>query len=255
MTIGSEDSSYIVYVDESGDHGLQGLDDKYPVFVLAFCIFHKKYYAEQVVPAVEKFKFRHFGHDLVVLHEHEIRKEKGAFTFFKGREHKQAFIGDLNSIISDSNFILLSCVVDKIKLQQQGIVSDNIYHKALLFCMESLALFLKEKKQENLTTHVIVECRGKKEDRDLELEFRRICDGANKFGEKLPLNVVFGNKMTNSSGLQFADLVARPIGLNHIRPDQPNRAFDVLKKKLFCSGGRSSVGQGYEDWGLKVYPA
>ncbi len=29
-------SDYIVYVDESGDHGLQNLDPNYPVFVLAF---------------------------------------------------------------------------------------------------------------------------------------------------------------------------------------------------------------------------
>jgi hypothetical protein len=31
-------SEYIVYVDESGDHGLETIDPNYPVFVLAFCI-------------------------------------------------------------------------------------------------------------------------------------------------------------------------------------------------------------------------
>ncbi|MCG5493329.1 DUF3800 domain-containing protein [Ectothiorhodospira variabilis] len=81
-------SDYIVYVDESGDHGLQSLDPHYPVFVLAFCIFHKCYYSETVVSELQKFKFRHFGHDLVILHEHEIRKENGDFTFFRNREHK-----------------------------------------------------------------------------------------------------------------------------------------------------------------------
>ena len=30
---------YIVYVDESGDHGMQSIDEQYPVFVLAFCVF------------------------------------------------------------------------------------------------------------------------------------------------------------------------------------------------------------------------
>lgn len=39
-------SDYIVYVDESGDHTLNGYNSKYPVFVLAFCIFHKRYYTE-----------------------------------------------------------------------------------------------------------------------------------------------------------------------------------------------------------------
>ena len=32
-------SKYIVYVDESGDHSLQSIDDNYPLFVLAFCNF------------------------------------------------------------------------------------------------------------------------------------------------------------------------------------------------------------------------
>ena len=37
-------SEYIVYVDESGDHGLVSIDPTYPLFVLAFCIFHKPTY-------------------------------------------------------------------------------------------------------------------------------------------------------------------------------------------------------------------
>jgi hypothetical protein len=69
-------SDYIVYVDESGDHGLVSIDEKFPVFVLAFCVFHKKHYSEKVIPAIEQFKFDYFGHDCVVLHEHEIRKQK-----------------------------------------------------------------------------------------------------------------------------------------------------------------------------------
>lgn len=254
VQIGGSDSSYIVYVDESGDHSIESIDSAFPVFVLAFCVFHKKYYAEHVVPSVEKFKFRHFGHDLVVLHEHEIRKEKGAFNIFKGPEHRQAFLSDLHAIMSSANFILISCVVDKQRLQKQGSTKDNVYNIALAHCMESLMDFLKEKQQEDLTTHVVVECRGNREDKDLELEFRRICDGANKNGAQLPLKIIFGNKMINSSGLQFADLVARPIGIRQIRPEQANRAFDVLKTKFYCSGGRKNVGEGYEDWGLKVYP-
>ena len=45
-------SDYVVYVDESGDHNLQSIDSGYPVFVLAFCIFHKKYYCEKLVPEI-----------------------------------------------------------------------------------------------------------------------------------------------------------------------------------------------------------
>ena len=66
--------------------------------------------------------------------------------------------------------------------------------------------------------------------------------------------MVFADKRTNLVGLQLADLVARPVGLSHIRPGQPNQAFDVLKRKFFCAGGRNHVGEGFNEVGLMVYP-
>lgn len=57
-----------------------------------------------------------------------------------------------------------------------------------------------------------------------------------------------------SSGLQLADLVARPIGLHVLRRGQTNRAFDILKHKFFCAGGPYKVGENYEEWGLKIFP-
>ncbi|MFM0341829.1 DUF3800 domain-containing protein [Paraburkholderia fungorum] len=248
-------SNFVVYVDESGDHGMQTLDANYPVFVLAFCVFYKRHYSEKVVPALHKFKFNHFGHDLVVLHEHEIRKEKGDFRFFVNREHKQQFICELTGIIELSNFILISCVIDKIRLRERGDADNNPYHLALGFCLETLYEFLQEKNQDGALTHVVVECRGKKEDNELELEFRRICDGANRLGISLPFDVIFADKKVDSPGLQLADLVARPVGMSVIRPGQENRAFEVLKRKFYCSGGRERLGEGYEDWGLKIFPS
>lgn len=251
----SKYSNYVVYVDESGDHGMESPDPTYPVFVLALCVFHKRHYCEKVVPALEKFKFNHFGHDLVVLHEHEIRKEKGAFTFFANRQHKNDFLSGLTSIIETCNFILISCAIDKLVLKAKGGISPNPYHLALGFCLETLYEFLQEKNQDSVLTHVIVECRGKKEDNELELEFRRMCDGANRLNKPLPFDIVFADKKVNSSGLQLADLVARPIGLHVLRPAQANRAFDALKSKFYCSGGREKAGTGFENWGLKVFPA
>jgi hypothetical protein len=247
-------SKYVVYVDESGDHSLQNIDENYPVFVLAFCVFHKRHYSEQVIPALEKFKFNHFGHDQIILHETEIRKEKGSFTIFRSRDQKDQFINELTQIVAYSNFILISCVIDKRELPKQNVTENNPYHIALGFCLESLYAFLQEKQQHTLKTHVVVECRGKKEDKELELEFRRICDGNNRLNQILPFDVLFADKKAMSSGLQLADLVARPIGLSVFKPGQPNRAFDALKQKFYCDGGRNKVGQDYEGHGLKIYP-
>jgi len=235
-------SKFIVYVDESGDHGMQTIDANYPVFVLAFCVFHKVHYSEKVVPALEKFKFKHFGHDQIVLHENEIRKEKGRFRIFPAREQKE------------SNFILISCVIEKNRLREEE-KSPNPYHIALRFCLETLHQFLEEKGEQDKITHVVVEQRGEKEDKDLELEFRRICAGQNCMEKPLPFQILFSDKKAMSSGLQLADLVARPIGLSVFRGEQGNRAFEVLKKKFFCAGGRANVGADYQEWGLKIFPA
>lgn len=148
-----------------------------------------------------------------------------------------------------------SCVIDNIRLHERGETDNNPYHLALGFCLETLYGFLQEKKQDDSLTHVVVECRGKKEDNELELEFRRICDGANRLGKPLPFDIIFADKKVDSPGLQLADLVARPVGMSIVRPGQENRAFEVLKRKFYCSGGRERLGQGYEDWGLKIFPA
>lgn len=248
-------SKYIIYVDESGDHNLQTIDDQYPLFVLAFCVFHKRHYSEQVVSALEKFKFNHFGHDQIILHENEIRKEKGIFNIFRSREQKLQFLDELTGIIDHSKFILISCVIDKRALRKQADVESNPYHIALSFCLETLYEFLEEKEQHQMKTFVVVECRGKKEDNELELEFRRICDGNNRLVKQLPFEVLFSDKKALSSGLQLADLVARPIGLNVLRPGQENRAFEVLKRKFYCDGGRDRIGSGYEGFGMKIYPS
>jgi hypothetical protein len=247
-------SDYIIYVDESGDHSLQSIQEAYPVFVLAFCVFHKRHYAEKIIRDLQKFKFKYFGHDIVILHEHEMRKQKEPFNIFRNRESHQEFMAELSTIISDSNFILISCVIDKIKLTQKLQQADNPYHIALGICLEALYNFLAEKGQQDNITHIVVERRGKKEDNELELEFRRICDGENWYNQKLPFQIQFADKKTNSAGLQLADLVARPIGLHVMRPQQQNRAFDVLTRKFYCQGGRKDLGRNYEGLGLKCFP-
>lgn len=250
----SEFSDYVVYVDESGDHSLASIDADYPVFVLAFCIFHKRHYAEKIIPALEKFKFNFFGHDAIVLHENEIRKQTGDFTPLNNREMRQIFMDELSKIMDTSNFILVACVIDKFRLKESGGNVDNPYHLALSSCLQSLYDFLSEKKQLDRRTHVLVECRGKKEDKELELEFRRLCDANQLKGLDYPFEVIFVDKKANSSGLQLADLVARPVGVNYLKPTQKNRAFDILKSKFFCRGGRKNLGKDFQGYGLKILP-
>lgn len=242
-------SDYLVFVDESGDHGLITIDPNYPVFVLAFCVIQKSDYVTKIVPAIQNFKFKHFGHDNVILHEREIRKESGDFAFLKSKKKKDAFIGELTQIVFDAPFTLICSVIQKEKLKQQYANPANPYHVALGFGLERVHYYLQSRGAGQKMTYVTVEKRGRKEDAELELEFRRDCDGKNYNGEKLPLEIVFADKRANLPGLQMTDLVARPVGMSILRPEQPNRAFEVLEKKFYTSTYGKRQG-----WGLKCFP-
>lgn len=242
-------SEYLVFVDESGDHGLGNIDPDYPVFVLAFCVMRKTDYISTIVPAIQAFKFKHFGHDNVILHERDMRKDIGAFAFLKSKEKKTAFLEELTQIVAAAPFTLACSVIRKEALKQRYANPENPYHVALGFGLERVHYFLKAQGTGVARTHVMVERRGKKEDAELELEFRRLCDGGNFNGDQLPLEIVFVDKKANLPGLQLADLVARPVGMSILRPGQPNRAFEVLEDKFYKSPNGKRNG-----WGLKCFP-
>lgn len=163
-------------------------------------------------------------------------------------------MAELGDVIEENNFILVSVAIDKTKLSKRYRTPDNPYHIALKLCLERLYYFLREKLQEDKLTHIVVENRGKKEDAELELEFREICSGKNGMEKTLAFELVFADKKSNSPGLQLADLVARPIGLHVLKPGQENRAFKILEKKFYCKEGPECAGSGYEGYGLKRFP-
>jgi len=225
-------SDFVVYVDESGDHGLKTMDNTYPMFVLAFCVFNKQQYANDITPKLQEFNFRYFGHDMVVLHEHEIRKPKGPFTILFDPEIRDRFMKDLNTIIAQADFKIVATSIRKDEFVKKHGDTDNLYNVALRSCLKRLYRFLDTQGQSHCITNIIFEQRGKQEDNELELEFRRVCDEENPTGIPLPFSIVLANKQINSCGLQLADLVARPIGRKQLNPEQVNRAYDVIGDQI-----------------------
>ncbi len=235
-----EKSDYIVYVDESGDHGLKNIDPNYPIFVLTFCCFNIKNYIEKSVPALQSFKFKYFGHDQIVLHETDIRKNKEPFQFLRtNKDLRESFLNDLSNIIETTSFTIVPIIIDKSKLKSKYSSPFNPYHLGLRFGLEKLNEILLYNAQENKEVSLVFEQRGSNEDKDLELEFLRICNKNEQFGykrvnfDKMSYRLLMANKKSNSSGLQLADLTARPIGLKYLRPKQENRAYDIIKPKIY----------------------
>lgn len=240
---------YIVYVDESGDHGLVTIDPQFPVFVLAFCVFEIASYVDLVVPSIERLKFEFFGHDTVILHENDIRKSKPPFDILRDATLRQSFMQRLTGIIAAAPFTIVASVIRKELFRGRAPQGSNPYHVAMQFGLERVFMELQAHGQRGKPTYVVFESRGAKEDLELELEFRRIMDRSGIQGMADTLRFTCVSKQVNSSGLQLADMIARPIGLHSIRPDQVNRAWDLIQGKIRRSGSGNIVG-----YGLKTYP-
>ncbi len=187
---------------------------------------------------------------MVVLHEQDIRKKTGAFSQMS-KEKREVFFDSLNALIASADFTLLATVIDKHKLKIENAIGTHAYHLAMQFGLEKLHHFLQSRDQQNRLTHIICEVRGRVEDRSLELEFVHVCSGHNSLNRPLPFQLIIADKKTNSEGLQFADLAARPVGLSVLKPNQSNRAFRILEKKFYKNREGEISGFGFYLYPLK----
>lgn len=247
IELDKEFSDYIVYVDESGDANLDKIDPNFPTFVLSFCIFKKCDYVNHVIPSMSSLKFRYFGHDMVVLHERELRKREGIFATLN-QAKRESFMNELTEIIKKAEMTLIAVVINKCLYKQRYTDPTEPYALAMQFGLERLKNFLQDNSQTG-RTFIICESRGKAEDKNLELAVRRICDGTNFHGTEYPFEIVFASKQINSNGLQLADLTARPIGQFVTKPKQINRTYEILKEKF-----RKGYGNSFFGYGLKIFP-
>lgn len=228
-----ENGSYIFYGDESGDHSLVSIDPDFPVFALSLCGFKKSTYCSRTVPKFQRLKFQFFGHDAVVLHEHEIRKQLGPFVVLSDLSLRRRFMNNLSECLRTTQFRIFSCVISKNDLKMD-LFPDNPYAIALSVCLQKAFLFLERKGEIGKRCYFIFEKRGKREDSELELEFRRIVAGSNELKAPFPgFQIHFSDKRTNSTGMQVADLTARPIALRAFRAQQTNRAYEIISRKIF----------------------
>ena len=169
-------SDYIIYADESGSATLDGAPDPgFPLFVLAGVMVKKEEYIDDIVPELQQLKFDFVGHDQLILHERDIRRQKADFAFLQvSEDQRRRFLERIDSIVSESDIETFAAVIDKIALKAKYANPWSPYEISLIFVMERLLERLIALGQAGKSVHVVFECRGKKEDAELELVFRRI---------------------------------------------------------------------------------
>lgn len=217
-------SSHIIYVDESGSPELASATEDYPVFVLAFCLFEIESYINEIEPKFQALKFEHFGHDLVILHESEIRKKVGAFSALNDPVFRQSFLEGLSIAISTADFRVLPIV----RLKGQSPEPRNAYISSAVDGVNRCIEWVRANGRIGEELVFAFESRGPKEDRKLIESLEDIF-----WARRDPRVIVkFVQKAFASTGLQIADLLARPIGLSIIRPNQSNRSYDLIRAKI-----------------------
>lgn len=242
---------YTLYMDESGDHGLQTVIPEFPVFLLCGVLVEGSEY-ELLRGDMNALKAEIWGAREVVLHSRDIRKCEKEFVKLFDMDVKQRFYKGLNRIVLERDYTVMASAIRKDKyISRYGRLSGDVYELSLSFIIERAVFFLDALPRGPKQLNIMMEKRGKQEDRKLDAHFQRLLARGTQYvsGERLRkygMNIRFVGKEENINGLQLADLIAYPIARYVIDPNRANPAFDQIAGKIYAKGGKR--------YGLKVFP-
>lgn len=254
-------SDYIIYVDESGDANWKAAPE-YPLLCLNYCLFEKEHYLNELIPMFNKLKFKYWGCDNIILHERDLRKPdkvrdpamRSKYNSLKG-EKRDAFMEEVTALMSTARFLCFCIIIDKTKVPKNYQVYDP-YNIALSRGFIQIHNFMKLNHPEQLMKqlHFVFEKRGRDVDASLSKAYKQILlqgalTGQSPQHDFSNFKLELMDKKGNSTGIQIADLTARPIG-NHylhskgIRHKIDQRSAQILLNKMrYCSDIKCETGK------------
>lgn len=246
-------NTYSFFLDESGDHGLTFIDENFPIFLLAGCLFEDQEYA-RVSKEIDALKNNFFKSTQVILHSRDIRKCEGSFQILFDLELKKKFYEELNRIISNAKFTVIAVAIDKkLHIEKYGMSAHDPYSICLSYILERI-IFCLDDISKDATTSVHIEKRGKREDTQLLAHYNRVMDlgtvhvNSQRFKQRIT-DFAMKSKRDNDIGLQLADLCAYPIARHVLNSDEPYLPFKIIENKL-----RKGRGGEVKGFGLKILP-
>lgn len=249
MTPGDR-STYYLYLDECGDQNLDTFDRSFPIFTLCGVLIPGNRLSE-FEEEINTIK-REFWHDeSVIFHSREIRKHQKRFINLNDESTKMRFYNRINALLSNDGFYtVVCCVVPKDLCIEKFGTKIDIYGTALSYVLQRSIFYLDET-SESAKLRIVVEKRGKNEDKNLRDYYNRILETGIKYCPKERIkshihDFKFAAKSENINGLQIADLIAYPISRHVLHPDKANPAFEIVKPHIYVSDGRTL--------GLKIFP-
>lgn len=250
----SKDITWVVAIDESGTPDLRqvkkaikeerDLNDGDKQFTVTACAIKVEDFpfVQDMVMAIknkywENALYNYKGEDKrICFHSKEIRGKKGAFN--PSKIEYPSFIEDLSNLMGQIPMRLFSANIDKWKHVKKYRYPDDPYDLCLEFIFERLMFDFGG----NDTCYIILESRGKKEDKELLDKIKALIDYGNGLNNASKFSrikgVYFNPKWCQAEHdqksyweLELADLCAYPIH-KYLSYGHKDAAFDVLETKI-----------------------
>lgn len=239
-----------LFIDESGEHSFEHIDDNYPVFVLAGIIIDTDYHKNEVRPIVDQFKREKIGDSSVILRSSDMKANRNGFEFLWDDERRVQFWEDLNELMEGLDYKVVACAVDKYRAAERY---ENIHQDPYHYCLRVLVeLFVMELQDVGDTGIIVPEKRGRAYDVPLENAWKETqLEGTKHFDAESVVRKIVDfmplEKSLRIPGLEMADLVANPVG-RFVIGKKMHRDWDIIVSKFRRHEGR------WEGPGLVVLP-
>jgi uncharacterized protein DUF3800 len=242
---------YRLYIDESGDHTFNLLDDSARRYLALLGVWFRQ--GEEYTAfsdALEHMKRQFFGarpDNPVILHRSDIINRRRAFGVLCDEELRARFDAALIELVQRASFKMVCVVIDKKQHSERYKSPLHPYHYCLAALLDRYSGWLNFK---NARGDVLAESRGKEEDIQLKEAYRRVYEsGTLLFGHAhhqralTSKEIKLDRKGANIAGLQLADLLAHPAkqaylvekGVVEDRQNvYGNRLFAAVRDKFNC---------------------
>lgn len=243
-------TTYHLYLDECGDQNLASFDNNFPIFTLCGILVSEKN-LPRFENEINAIKREFWNDETVIFHSREIRKHQKRFVNLNDRTIKNRFYDRINSLLSQEGiYVVVCCAVPKYPCIEKYGQDIDIYGIALSYVLQRSIFYLDEEEPTG-KLRIVVEKRGKREDRTLRDYYNRMLEKGFKYCSKERMkghihDFNFSAKSENINGLQIADLIAYPISRYVLHPNEENPAFDIVEPNIYVSEGRRL--------GLKIFP-
>lgn len=243
--------NYYLFLDETGNHGLSHLTPDFNIFLLCGVLMDAEEY-QRFRERLNTIKAKFWNDKQVIFHSRDIRKCQKEFQILLNEGIKRDFYDCVNHAIADTDFtVIASAILKEDYINRFGRLSSDVYELCLSFIIERSIFLLDDFNDAEKRLYVILEERGKLEDRCVKEHFQRLLArgtgyvNSNRL-KKYCLKIEFRSKKKNVNGLQLADMVAYPTARYILEPTRSNPAYEIFANKVYQKNGNV--------YGLKVYP-